>query len=173
MKNLSLFQKAILKAVSVLQLLAGAMIFATAIGVTLNAIVRYGLGRNIAILTEAGGFIFLFVVFSGLAATLIAGSHVSVDILSAIAPKRFVNLMYKFIVPLISMVFVGVVLISGLIMTQRYFIGERVTTGIVPIPLWIIMSIVPIGCLVMELALLSLLIDEVRSRMKDRQSKSG
>ena len=116
MKHLSFFKKAVGSGISILQIMAGIVIFVTAVGVTLNAIARYGLGRNMAILTEAGGYIFLIVVFFGLAATFKAGSHVSVDILSTIAPKKFVKLMYNVFVPFISMIFVGVVLISGLVM---------------------------------------------------------
>jgi TRAP-type C4-dicarboxylate transport system permease small subunit len=172
MKLISRFQSAVQSGVSILQVLAGITIFATAIGVTLNAIARYAFGRNITILTEAGGFIFLFVVFFGLAATFVAGSHVSVDILSAIAPKKFARLMDKVVVPLISMIFVGAILMAGLTMMQRFFEDGRVTTGTFPIPLWLIMAIVPVGCLAMELALLSRLIEETRRRLGFEETKS-
>lgn len=158
------FQKAVHRTASTLQMIAGIVILVTAIGVTLNAFARYGFGRDIAILTEAGGYVFLFVIFFGLAGAFVAGSHISVEILSLLAPKRVAAFMYDIVVPVLSIAFVGVVLFAGVLMTLRFYHSGKMTIGMFPMPFWIFMAIVPVGCAVMELALISSLIDNLRHR---------
>ena len=157
----------------VLQMVAGIALLATAIGVTVNALMRYGLHRDIPVITEEGGFLFLFVVFFGLAATLAAGSHISVEVLAAIAPRRFARFMYDVVVPILSMIFVAVVMVAGAIVTHRYFASGRMTMGSTPLPFWMFIAIVPIGCVAMELSLLSQLIDGIRSWRRSGGRSSG
>ena len=164
MKPLARFQTLIQHGASILQIIAGFVIFLSAVGVTLNAIARYGLGRDIALITEMGGFIFLFVVFFGLAAAFAAGSHVTVEILSVIASKKVARFMYRIFVPIISMIFVGTLLVTGFIMTQRFYGSGRLTIGNNPMPFWIFMAIVPVGCVAMEFSLLSYLIDGLKKK---------
>lgn len=153
------FRAAIERLAHALQMTAGIVLLLAAIGVTANALLRYGFHRDIAVLTEQGGFLFLFVVFFGLAATFAAGSHISVELLSAIAPHKVARFAYDVVVPVLSMIFVGTVLVTGAMITQRYFVTGRLTMGSVQIPFWLFVAIVPIGCIAMELTLLSRLMD--------------
>lgn len=155
-----------------LQMIAGAVLVLTAICVTLNATLRYGFHKDIALLTEAGGYIFLFVVFFGLAAAFVAGSHVSIEILSLVAPKRLARFMYDIVVPLVSMVFVGAVLYAGAVIAQRYYLTGRLTDGSVPLPFWWFIAIVPIGCVAMELSLLSHVFENLRKWKQTPASSS-
>ncbi len=135
---------------------------------------RYGFHRDIPVLSGSRADLsFCSWSFSGLRPHCAAGSHVSVEILAAIAPRRIAQFMYDIVVPLISMIFVGTVMVAGAIMVQRYFVSGRMTLGSMPMPFWILIAIVPVGCVAMELSLLSQLIDGVRNwRRPGRQTSS-
>jgi TRAP-type C4-dicarboxylate transport system permease small subunit len=173
MNLLARFQKAVNAGAHALQMIAGVAIFLTSVAVTVNAVARYGLNRDIAILTEAGGFMFLLVIFFGLAGTFAAGSHVSVEILSVIVPKRIARFMYDIVVPILAMVFIAVLLVAGTMMTLRFYANGRMTIGMFPLPFWVFMAIVPIGCVAMELALVSSLIDGLRRLTRAGKSSAA
>lgn len=152
------------KLAAVLQMVAGVVILITALAVTMNALARFVFSRDIALITEFGGFVFLAVIFLGLAGTFVAGSHVSVELLSFIAPERFAVWFDRIAVPVLSLIFTTVLLVVSTMMTLRYFNSGRVTIGFYPVPYWMIMSLVPLGSLVLNLVLLRLIITRLRGQ---------
>jgi TRAP-type C4-dicarboxylate transport system permease small subunit len=149
---------------ALLQMVAGVVILITALAVTMNALARFVFSRDIALITEFGGFVFLVVIFLGLAGTFIAGSHVSVELLSAIAPERFARWFERFAVPVLSVIFTTILLVVSAQMTLRYLDAGRVTIGFYPVPYWMIMAVVPLGSLVLDLVLVRLIIARLRGR---------
>ncbi len=149
---------------AILQMAAGVVILITALAVTVNALARFLVSRDIALITEFGGFVFLLVIFLGLAGTFIAGSHVSVELLSAIAPERFARWFERFAVPVLCVVFTTVLIVVSTQMTLRYFYAGRMTIGFYPMPYWMIMAVVPLGSLVLDLVLIRLIIQRLRGR---------
>ncbi|MCB1387628.1 MAG: TRAP transporter small permease [Rhodobacteraceae bacterium] len=147
-----------------LQMAAGLVILITALAVTVNALARYTLSRDIALITEFGGFVFLVVIFLGLAGTFLAGSHVSVELLSAIAPERFARWFEAIAIPALCFVFTTVLVVVSAMMTMRYYASGRVTIGFYPLPYWLLMSVVPLGSLVLDLVLMRLLVARLRGR---------
>jgi len=145
-----------------LQMVAGLVILLTAFGVTANALARFAFSRDISLITEFGGFVFLVVIFLGLAGTFLAGSHVSVELLSFIAPERFARWFEAVAVPVLWLIFTTVLLIVSALMTLRYFNSGRVTIGFYPLPYWMLMAVVPLGALTLDLVLLRLVIARLR-----------
>lgn len=166
-----LFRKAIEKAAGSLELLAGWIVLIVAVGVTLNAIARYGFGIDLAVVTETGGFVFLIVTFLALTSTYFAGQHVSVELLDLVGSKRFVELMHTYVIPLLSLLFMVSMTVASAIMTVRYFNNGRMTVGLHPMPFWIFMAVVPVGSALFCLALLSDLVDSIGGRRIAGQSE--
>ncbi|MBI1621663.1 TRAP transporter small permease [Aquamicrobium zhengzhouense] len=147
---------------SFMEQVGGWILLIVAIGVTINAFARYGFGADLALITEAGGFVFLVVTFLGLAGAYIAGQHVAVEILEVIGNKRFVQVMQHYVIPVISVIFMALLVIMTTMMTMRYFNTGRVTLGRYPMPFWIFMAVIPLGSLIYVFVLLSDLISRVR-----------
>lgn len=138
-----------------LQYAAGGVILFAAIGVTINAIARYGFGRDVAFITEMGGFVFLFVIFLGLAGTFYAGGHVAVELLETLFSKAYADWARRRLIPWLSLAFAIVLTVTGTIMTFRYFDTGRLTIGLMPMPFWIFMAVVPLGSAMLSLALVA------------------
>ncbi|WP_127107917.1 TRAP transporter small permease subunit [Pararhodobacter zhoushanensis] len=149
---------------SALQMLAGLVILVTAAGVTLNALARFAFSRDLSLISELGGFVFLVVIFLGLAATFLSGSHVSVELLSLVVPERFSRWFETTVVPVLCFIFVTALLVTSTMMTLRYFHSGRVTIGHYPLPYWAIIAVVPIGTLMLDLVLIRLIILRLRGR---------
>ena len=149
---------------SALQMVAGLVILTTAAGVTVNALARFVFSKDLSLITELGGFVFLVVIFLGLAATFLSGAHVSVELLSFIVPERFARWFADIAVPVLSLVFVTALLVTSSMMTWRYFNSGRVTIGHYPIPYWSIMIVVPLGTLMLDLVLIRLIVARLRGR---------
>lgn len=162
MKPAARFRESLETAAAAMQMVAGAVIFVTAVAVSLNALARYVLSRDIALVSEAGGFVFLIVIFLGLAGTFLAGSHVSIELLSVVAPARIARWVARILVPILSLLFVTALMVTSAIMTVRYFNTGRMTIGLFPMPFWIFMAVVPIGSLMLNLVLLSIIVDRLR-----------
>lgn len=153
------FSRAVRKAAGVLQALAGGIILVSAIGVTINAIARYGFDRDVAFISELGGFVFLYVIFLGLAGTFYAGGHVAVELLEALFSRRHAEVARRHVIPWLSLAFALVLMTTGAVMTWRYFQTGRMTIGLFPIPFWVLMAVVPVGSLMMSLAILARVVD--------------
>jgi TRAP-type C4-dicarboxylate transport system permease small subunit len=156
------FSRAIRNTAGALQFVAGGTILIAAIGVTVNAIARYGFGRDVAFITEVGGFVFLYVIFLGLAGTFYAGGHVAVELLEALFSKTYADWARRRLIPWLSLAFALVLMVTGAIMTFRYFQTGRLTIGLVPMPFWIFMAVVPLGSLLLSLALIARIISPER-----------
>ncbi len=156
------FRRAVERIASVLQQLAGVIILVTAIGVSINALARYGLSKDIAFVTEVGGFVFLFVIFLGLAGTFLAGSHISVELLSLFVSSRIARWVQEVVVPIISVAFLTVLVVAATDMTLRYYEAGRLTVGLVPMPFWLFMAVVPVGALVLDVLLLIVIYHRLR-----------
>lgn len=58
MRPAARFARIVQRIAGVFHYVAGAIILTAAVGVTINAIARYGFSRDVALITEAGGFVF-------------------------------------------------------------------------------------------------------------------
>jgi TRAP-type C4-dicarboxylate transport system permease small subunit len=167
------FRAAVERIAAAFQMVAGVIILATAIGVSVNALARYGLSKDIPFVTEAGGYVFLFVIFLGLAGTFLAGSHIAVELLSLFVPRRVAIRFEEIIIPILSIAFLTVLIIASTVMTMRYYESGRLTVGLVPMPFWIFMAVVPIGSLVLEILLISIVYERLRGDPNDAVDSAG
>lgn len=166
-------RSAIERIAAVFQMVAGVIILATAIGVSVNALARYGLAKDIPFVTEAGGYVFLFVIFLGLAGTFLAGSHIAVELLSLFVPRRQAIRFEQIVIPILSIAFLTVLIIASTIMTMRYYESGRLTVGLVPMPFWIFMAVVPIGSMVLEILMISMVYERLRGGSNDAAGSAG
>lgn len=167
------FRVAIERIAAALQVVAGLIILATAIGVSVNALARYGLSKDIPFVTEAGGYVFLFVIFLGLAGTFLAGSHISVELLSLFVSRRAVLRMEQLVIPVLSIIFLTVLMVASGAMAVRYYQSGRVTVGLVPMPFWFFMAVVPVGSLVLDTLLVAMVWERLTGGLRSVTDPAG
>lgn len=167
------FRKSVVGTARALEFVAGVIVLIVAVAVTVNAIARYGFGRDLAIITEAGGFVFLVVTFLALAGTYLVGQHVAVEMLELVGSRRFVDRMYNVIIPAVSLVFMLALTVTTLLMTLRYYHNGRVTLGMYAMPFWVFMAVVPLGSFLMSLAIVSDLIERFRGAQPSTADHDG
>jgi TRAP-type C4-dicarboxylate transport system permease small subunit len=106
----------------------------------------------------------ILVVFLGLAGTHVVGGHVRVELLLQALPKRLQSLLTDFLVPLVSILFLGLLGWSGWVATAQMFALGTTTPSRPAILLWPIAAVVPAGCVLLILLLVLNLVRRFRSR---------
>ena len=118
----------------------------TAVGVLINAIYRYALGGRFSLVSELANFSLFVVVFLGLAATHLTGGNVRVELLLSLVKDRQRAFIDAFIVPLGSLLFLGLITYAGAEMTWIMFENGTTTPSRPAILMWPIMAVMPVGC---------------------------
>lgn len=131
----------------------------TVLAVAFNAVLRFGLGLDLAPISETGGFVFLIVTFLALAGTQVQRQHVAVQMLENVAPQKLVDKIYGYVAPFLALAFMVALTITSTIMTMRYFDTGRTTISLIRLPFWALMSVVPVGSALFSLLLASDLIE--------------
>jgi TRAP-type C4-dicarboxylate transport system permease small subunit len=135
-----------------------------AVALVVNAVYRYTVGGGFPIIAESSRFALLLVVFLGLAGTHVVGGHVRVELLLQALPKRLQSLLTDFLVPLVSILFLGLLGWSGWVATAQMFALGTTTPSRPAILLWPIAAVVPAGCVLLILLLVLNLVRRFRSR---------
>lgn len=131
--------------------------------VTFDVLMRYFLGEPQLFVDELASFLQVLVVFWGLAWTFRVGGHVRVDLLTAHLPGpvrawlRVVTLA------------LGIALLLAMSWVTWLSVGEaweqgRVST-VMLYPIWLPMALIPTGLLLMALAMLAVLLRQVRAAL--------
>lgn len=139
-----------------------------AVALVVNAVYRYTVGGGFALISEATRFSLLIVVFLGLAGTHIVGGHVKVDLLLSALPHRVRNLTDGYLVPVASILYLGLLGWSGWMATSQMFAAGTTTPSQPYITLWPIVAVIPLGCgLLILILLLHLLRRIFRAKTRD------
>lgn len=125
-----------------------------AVALVVNAIYRYTVGGGFPTIDESARFSLLIVVFLGLAGTHIVGGHVKVDLLLSTLPKRVMSIINGYLVPVGSMLFLGLLGWSGWVSTLQMYRHGTTTPSQPYITLWPISAVIPFGCALLMLILL-------------------
>ena len=132
-----------------------AAILLVMLAIVVNSLDRYIFGGGIHLIIELARFVMLFIVFLGLAGTHLVAGHVSVDLLLSHLSDRTNEILRRYFVPVVTLVYVCFIFYSGLIMTYRLFAEGTVSTGTIPIPLGPMLAVMPFGCLLLIVVLVA------------------
>lgn len=112
---------------------------------------------------DFAGFMLAGSTFLAMGYTLRSGGHIRVNLLVQRMPHCFALLAEGFAL-LIASAFVGTALwFSGALVMESVHYGD-VSTGIVPIPLWLPQSVMTFGIALLLIALIHTLVDLITSR---------
>ncbi len=125
-----------------------------AVALVVNAFYRYTVGGGFSVIDEGTRFSLLIVVFLGLAGTHIVGGHVKVDLLLSALPRRAMSLINGYLVPVASMLFLGMLGWSGWAATVQMYKQGTTTPSQPYITMWPINAVIPFGCGLLILILL-------------------
>lgn len=134
---------------------AAGVLLLTMLAIVANSFDRYVFGGGIHLIVELAQFVMLFIVFLGLAGTHLVAGHVSVDLLLTHLSERTNDILRRYIVPGLTLVYLCLIFYSGLSTTYHLFKDGVRSTGTIPIPLGPMMAIMPIGCLLMIVVLIA------------------
>lgn len=137
---------------------AAVLVVATMFAIVFNAVLRYFFGGGIHVIIEISGFIFLWLIFLGVAYTFLAGGHVTVELLTDALSERKRLLLSRFLIPLLGIVYVAMIGWASLVELRDLFESGETSIGTERFPLWMVLVIMPVGCLLLLLALLNTLL---------------
>lgn len=137
--------------------IAAGLLFITMLAIVVNAGIRYTVGGGVHMILELSGFIFMWLIFLGLAGTYLVGGHVTVEALLSQVSPRARSVMEGLIVPVVAGGYTLVIGIAGATVTHQLFAEGTLTDGVIPLLLWPVMIIMPIGCALLLLALLKVI----------------
>lgn len=132
--------------------LAAALLMFTMIAMSVNAVLRYGFDTNLHIVTELSGFAFLFMIFLGAAGTFLMGGHISVELVVGQLPWRLRVIVRDVLMGLAGIGYVGLLVWAGTEATWKFFNTGAASTGVTPIPYWIVLAVMPLGAALLLLA---------------------
>lgn len=142
-------------------LLGGVAVLAIAVLVSLDVLLRYFLDRPLLFVDELASLLQVFVIFGGLAYTFLVGGHVRVDLVTSHVPPT-VRAWLRVVTLVLGLVFVGIVAwvtMQSALTAYRY---GRVS-AVMLYPLWIPMLLIPIGLLLLGVAMAAALARQCRA----------
>lgn len=141
-------------------LIGGAAVVVITVLVSFDVLMRYFLNEPQLFVDELAGFLQVAIIFLGLGYTFLSGGHVRVDLLTAhMRPARRARLRV-----------VTLLLGAGLVLVVAWIAAEAVLTAldfgrvsaVMLYPLWLPMALIPLGLLLLGLAMLWALVRQLR-----------
>lgn len=141
--------------------LAGLGVLAITGLITFDVLMRYFLDRPQLFVDEVVGFLQVLVVFAGLAYTFRAGGHVRVDLVTSHLPPA-ARAWLRLVTLALGVVFLAVVMwVTAQSALTAYRYGR--VSAVMLYPLWVPMSLIPLGLALMAVAMLAALARQVRA----------
>lgn len=110
---------------------------------------RYSGWFSLAWYEEAARYIMIWLVFIGIGAAAKKNAHFAVEVIFMIFPKRLHKAIRSIIVLIVAF-FCGTVCFLSFGFLQRLYAMRQISPSL-GIPIWLIYSAIPIGCLLMSL----------------------
>ena len=144
-------------------LLAGLATLAITALITFDVLMRYFFGEPQLFVDELASFLQVVVIFWGLAYTFRVGGHVRVDLVTAHLPRPLRAWLRVFTLAL------GIALLLVMswvtwLSVQEVWWQERVSV-VMLYPIWLPMLLIPTGLLLMALAMLAVLLRQIRTAL--------
>jgi C4-dicarboxylate transporter, DctQ subunit len=124
--------------------LAAAMIFLMMVAITYAVVMRFVWNRPVTWIVEATSYLLLYITFLGTAWLLEQDGHVDVDLITgALSPRRRALLKAA---TSVCGAFASIILTwKGAAVTIDYFVRKVTAIGILDIPQYLLMGVIPIG----------------------------
>jgi TRAP-type C4-dicarboxylate transport system permease small subunit len=121
------------------------VLLATMVLIAVNALLRYGFHAGSSGIYDIARFSFLIIIFLGLTRTSTLGGHARVRLLLGLMTPRMQHVILHRIVPLLSMLYLAALFLSGAVMTYGFARAGSHTSGVVAIPLAPVTAIIPVA----------------------------
>jgi TRAP-type C4-dicarboxylate transport system permease small subunit len=138
--------------------LAAILVVVTMVAIVANAFYRYIFGGGIHLVIELAGFVFLWLIFLSVAGTFLAGGHVTVELVTDNLPPRVQRVLRARIVPVLAAVYVAMIGWAGFVVARDLVIGGETSIGAIQFPLWPAFIVMPVGCLLLLIAIVQVLL---------------
>jgi TRAP-type C4-dicarboxylate transport system permease small subunit len=144
-----------------LAVLAGVAVLAITLLVSMDVLMRYFLNKPQLYVDELASFLQVFVIFGGLAYTFLVGGHVRVDLITAhMRPVRRARL--RVVTLVMGILLIAIIAWVTLQSTISAFDYDRASTVMI-YPLWLPMICIPLGLLLLAVAMGSTLLRQIRA----------
>ena len=147
----------------VASLLGGLATLAITALITFDVLMRYFLGERQLFVDELASFLQVLVVFWGLAYTFRVGGHVRVDLVTAYLPRPLRAWLRVFTLALGIALLLVMSWVTWLSVQEAWW-QERVSV-VMLYPIWLPMLLIPTGLLLMALAMLAVLLRQIRTAL--------
>ncbi len=147
----------------VASLLAGLATLAITALITFDVLMRYFLGEPQLFVDELASFLQVLVVFWGLAYTFRVGGHVRVDLVTAYLPRPL-RAWLRVLTLALGIALLLVMSWVTWLSVQEAWWQERASV-VMLYPIWLPMLLIPTGLLLMALAMLAVLLRQIRTAL--------
>jgi TRAP-type C4-dicarboxylate transport system permease small subunit len=130
------------------------LLSATVVVTLLQVTFRYGLNSSLSWSEELARYLFIWIIFLGMASAARRGEHMAVTALSSILPKELLRPLAAFVI-LASIIFVAVVLYTTVLLTENA--TSQLSTAL-EVPVALVYVSAPIGATLTILHLLNALV---------------
>lgn len=128
-------------------IIAGSSLVVLVVVTFLGVVMRYYIGKPLIWEEEVQLWCFVWIVFFGGGAAFRAGSHVAIDVIVDMFPKR-VRTIVEIMGYIISLYVLGFLLTHSIPLIEQFILTKR-ATNILRIPYSFIYSALPVGCVLM------------------------
>ena len=133
--------------------LGGFILLAGLVIVSLEILGRGFLGFSLLWSEELSRYLLIWIAYMGAAAATRDGSHIRVEFLLHLLPRRWARRLELFDTALCLLFTLALVYAGYLLVEDSRFLGLRPTDSNLPVPIWVFQSIVPLGFALMSLRL--------------------
>ncbi|MEQ9815353.1 MAG: TRAP transporter small permease [Azospirillaceae bacterium] len=127
----------------------------TMLVIVVNAGMRYLFSASMHVVIELSGFAFLYMTFFAAAGTFLRGGHVVVELVTGVLPPRIRLIVRDILMSVAGIFFVLLLTWAGTVGTWRLIEAGTTTISTMPVPLWPVLIIMPIGSLFLLMAIIA------------------
>ena len=149
--------------------LGGLILLAGLVIVSLEILGRGFLGFSLLWSEELSRYLLIWTAYMGAAAATRDGSHIRVEFLLHLLPRRWAHRLELFDTTLCLLFTLSLVYAGYLLVGDSRFLGLSPTDSNLPVPIWVFQSIVPLGFALMSLRLAITLVQQASGKGPGRR----
>jgi TRAP-type C4-dicarboxylate transport system permease small subunit len=124
---------------------AAIVLLATMLLIAVNALLRYLFRGGYGGVYDIARFAFMLIIFLGLTRTNTLGGHVRVRLLLGLLPSRQQHVLLHRVVPLLSLVYLAALFVSGAVITWGFARAGTHSSGLIAIPFAPLTAVIPLA----------------------------
>jgi TRAP-type C4-dicarboxylate transport system permease small subunit len=121
------------------------VLLATMLLIAGNGLLRYLFHGGYGGVYDIARFAFMLIIFLGLTRTNTLGGHVRVRLLLGLLPPHKQHLLLHRVVPVLSLLYLAALFVSGAAMTWGFARAGSLTSGVIAIPLAPVTAVIPLA----------------------------